>query len=128
MMATKKHNPGFIALVEQSKSRIQEMDVDEAALRLHKDVSIVFIDVREDHEFAIDSCAGAIHIGKGVIERDIEKRVPDKDQEMIVYCGGGYRSALVADALQTMGYRRVVSMIGGIRAWRTKQLAMNPPA
>ena len=127
-MATKKHNPGFIALVEQSKSRIQEMDVDEAALRLHKDVSIVFIDVREDREFAIDSCAGAIHIGKGVIERDIEKRVPDKDQEMIVYCGGGYRSALVADALQTMGYRRVVSMIGGIRAWRTKQLAMNPPA
>ena len=126
-MAAKKHNPGFITLVEQSKSRIQEMDVNEAALRLDKDVSIVFIDVREDHEFAIDSCAGAIHISKGVIERDIEKRVPDKDQEMIVYCGGGYRSALVADALQTMGYRRVASMIGGIRAWRAKQLAMNPP-
>jgi rhodanese-related sulfurtransferase len=126
-MSANKHNQGFMNIVNESRLRIEEIDVDEAYKRLKEDDSIVFIDVREDREFAIDSCAGAIHIGKGVIERDIEKNVPQKDRDMILYCGGGYRSALAADALRSMGYLRTVSMDGGIRAWRSKQFPMNTP-
>ncbi len=113
-----KHNPGFLQLVEQVKRRIQECSVAEVKTRLDRGESFHFIDIREDHEFAKDHVRGARHLGKGIIERDIESVVADKQDEIVLYCGGGFRSALAADALQQMGYQNVRSMEGGIRAWR----------
>jgi rhodanese-related sulfurtransferase len=113
-----KHNPGFLRLVDQARARVKECTVTDVKARLDRGEAVHFIDVREDNEFAKDHAKGARHLSKGIIERDIEAAIPDKQAEIILYCGGGYRSALAADALQQMGYTKVVSMDGGIRAWR----------
>lgn len=112
-----KHSPTYIKLVDDAKRRIPEISVEETRARLAREKGIVFIDVREDNEWEASHATGAIHIGKGIIERDIEKHVPDKNATLILYCGGGYRSALAADALRLMGYIKVYSMAGGWRAW-----------
>jgi rhodanese-related sulfurtransferase len=111
----KSHNPGFLNLVNDAKSRVKEIDIDQYR-KMSKD-GHVLIDVREDHEWTAGHAAGAIHLGKGIIERDIETKVPDKSATMVLYCGGGFRSALVADALQKMGYKNPISLDGGWRAW-----------
>lgn len=113
-----KHNPGFLKLVEQAKQRVKECSVVDVKGRLDRGEQFHFIDIREDHEFAQDHARGARHLGKGIIERDIESVILDKKGLIVLYCGGGYRSALAADALQQMGYENVMSMDGGIRAWR----------
>ncbi len=112
------HNPEFLKLVDAARARVKECSVTEAKTRLDRGEVAHFIDVREDHEFAKDHAKGARHVGKGVIERDIETLVPDKQVPILLYCGGGYRSALAADALTQMGYTNVTSMDGGIKAWR----------
>jgi rhodanese-related sulfurtransferase len=113
-----KHNPGFLKLVEQMKPRVKECSVADVKGRLDRGERFHLIDIREDHEFAQDHARGARHIGKGILERDIESVVPDKQDSIVLYCGGGYRSVLAADALRQMGYENVISMDGGIRAWR----------
>ena len=113
-----KHSEGFLKIVNDAKSRIKEVTVDETRERLGANRNGLLIDVREDHEWNAAHAAGAIHLGKGIIERDIETTVPDKATELILYCGGGYRSALVADVLQQMGYTNVFSMAGGWKAWK----------
>ena len=113
-----KHSPGFLAIVADARSRIKECVVGDVRARLDRGERLQFVDVREDREFAVDRAAGARHIGRGVLERDIEALIPDKNAAIVLYCGGGYRSALAADNLQKMGYTNVVSMDGGIRAWR----------
>ncbi|HKT35681.1 MAG TPA: rhodanese-like domain-containing protein [Nitrospira sp.] len=113
-----KHSPGFLKLVNAARARVKECSIAEAKARLDRGDVAHFLDVREDHEFAKDHAKGARHIGKGIIERDIETLVPDKHAAIVLYCGGGYRSALAADALTQMGYTNVTSMDGGIRAWR----------
>jgi rhodanese-related sulfurtransferase len=110
------HSPGFLKIVNDAKTRVKQTDVDGYKAMLAKGQTPVLVDVREDQEFAAGHAVGAVHIGKGVIERDIEVKVPDKDALLVLYCGGGYRSALAADALQTMGYRNVISLDGGWRA------------
>ena len=112
-----KHSPEFLKLVDDAKSRVREVSVDETRRKLETGKAKV-IDVREESEWAAGHARGAEHMGKGVIERDIEARVPDKNAELILYCGGGFRSALSADSLQKMGYRNVASMAGGWRAWQ----------
>ena len=114
-MAHKVHSPGFLALVDDAKRRVREVSVEEAAKAVGDTARL--IDVREDHEWSAGHAKGADHLGKGIIERDIETVVPDKDDEIILYCGGGYRAALAADALQKMGYTNVASVAGGWRAW-----------
>lgn len=116
MAAHKQHSPGFLALVNDAKTRVREVSVDEAVKAVNGG-SARLIDVREDSEWAEGHARGADHLGKGIIERDIEKVVPDKDAELILYCGGGYRAALAADNLQKMGYTNVASMAGGWRAY-----------
>jgi rhodanese-related sulfurtransferase len=113
-----KHSEGFLKIVNDSKSRIKEVTVDETRERLKENPDARLIDVREDNEWNTAHAAGAIHLGKGIIERDIEATAPDKATELILYCGGGYRSALAADVLQTMGYTNVFSMAGGWKAWK----------
>jgi rhodanese-related sulfurtransferase len=113
-----KHNPGFLQLVNAARARITETDPARVKARLDGGESFHFIDVREDAEYATDHAAGARHLGRGVLERDVEALIPDKDADIVLYCGGGFRSALAADSLQQMGYRRVASMDGGIKAWR----------
>ena len=113
-----KHSEGFLKIVNDAKSRIKEVTVAETRERLAANRSGLLIDVREDHEWNAAHAAGAIHLGKGIIERDIEKTIPDHAAEIILYCGGGYRSALAADALQQMGYKNVISMDGGWKRWR----------
>lgn len=113
-----KHSEGFLKLVNDAKSRIREISVEEARNRMRSNTSVRLIDVREDDEWRAGHAAGAEHIGKGIIERDIEEKVPDTAVELVLYCGGGFRSALVADVLQTMGYTNVYSMAGGWKAWR----------
>ena len=112
-----KHSPGFLKIVEDAKSRVREVTVEETRKRLENGKARL-IDVREDSEWEAGHALGAQHIGKGVIERDIEQKVPDKKSELILYCGGGFRSALSADNLQKMGYTNVLSMSGGWRAWQ----------
>jgi len=112
-----KHSPGFLKLVDDAKSRVREVSVDETRRKL-EDGKARLIDVREESEWEAGHARGAQHLGKGVIERDIEERVPDKKAELILYCGGGFRSALSADNLQKMGYTNVASMAGGWRAWQ----------
>jgi rhodanese-related sulfurtransferase len=113
-----KHSEGFLKLVNDAKSRIREVTVAETRSRLAADKSARLIDVREDNEWQAGHAAKAEHLGKGIIERDIETAVPDKGTKLILYCGGGYRSALAADALQQMGYTNVFSMAGGWKAWK----------
>jgi rhodanese-related sulfurtransferase len=115
---TMKHNAGFVKLVDAARVRVKECTTAEAKARLDRGELLHFVDVREDYEFAKDHAKGARHIGKGVIERDIETVIPNKAVTIILYCGGGYRSVLAADALQQMGYTDVWSMEGGIKAWR----------
>jgi rhodanese-related sulfurtransferase len=112
-----KHSPGFLKIVDDAKSRIREMTVDETRKKLEGGRARL-IDVREESEWEAGHALGAQHIGKGVMERDIEQKVPDKNTELILYCGGGFRSALSADNLQKMGYTNVASMSGGWRAWQ----------
>ena len=113
-----KHSEGFLKLVNDAKSRIREVSVDETRERMKANDNVRLIDVREDNEWEEAHAAGAEHLGKGIIERDIEAEVPDKATELILYCGGGYRSALAADVLQQMGYTNVYSMAGGWKAWK----------
>ena len=113
-----EHTEGFLKIVEDAKSRIREVTVEDARARLAADQSVRLIDVREDNEWAAGHAAGAEHLGKGIIERDIETRIPEKNTELILYCGGGYRSALATDVLQRMGYTKVYSMAGGWKAWK----------
>ena len=113
-----KHSEAFLRLVNDAKTRIKEVTVTETQDRMKQNPAMKLIDVREDNEWNSAHAAGSIHLGKGIIERDIETTVPDKATELILYCGGGYRSALAADALEKMGYTNVFSMAGGWKAWR----------
>jgi rhodanese-related sulfurtransferase len=115
-----QHPPRFLKIVDDARTRIRETDVDAIKTRMDRRDKFLLVDVREESEFAKDHLPGAIHMGKGVIERDIEQRVPELNKEMVLYCGGGFRSALAADNLQKMGYTNVISMDGGIRGWREK--------
>ncbi len=110
------HAKQFLSLVNEAKSRVKEITVEEARIRLATNPSAVLVDVREDGEWQAGHAAEAIHLGKGILERDIEKRFPEMDRELILYCGGGFRSALSADAAQKMGYTNVASLIGGFKA------------
>lgn len=113
-----KHSEGFLKLVNDAKSRIHEVTVEQTRKRMDADPSVKLLDVREDNEWQAGHAAKAKHLGKGIIERDIEQMVPEKSTELILYCGGGYRSALAADVLQQMGYTNVFSMAGGWKAWK----------
>lgn len=115
-----QHPPRFLKIVDDARQRVGEVSVDEVKQRVDRGQKFLLVDVREDSEWDKDHLPGAIHLGKGVIERDIEERVPDLNAPMILYCGGGYRSALAADNLQKMGYTNILSMDGGIRGWREK--------
>ncbi len=119
-----QHSPRFLHIVEDVKKRVKEVSIDEVKRRLDRGDKFVLVDVREESEYAKDHLPGAIHLGKGVIERDIEERVPDLGAPLVLYCGGGYRSALAADNLQKMGYTNVLSMDGGIRGWREKRFPL----
>jgi rhodanese-related sulfurtransferase len=122
-----KHNPGFLALVDEVRKNVRECTIADVKARLDRGDRFHFVDVREDDEFAVDRAAGARHIGRGVIERDIETLVPDRAAEIVLYCGGGFRSALAADNLRRMGYTNVWSMDGGIRAWREAGYPLETP-
>lgn len=115
-----QHSPRFLKIVQNAKQRVREVSVDDVKTKLDRGEKFVLVDVREESEWAKDHLPGAIHLGKGVIERDVEQRVPDLNAPLVLYCGGGYRSALAADNLQQMGYKNVLSMDGGIREWREK--------
>lgn len=117
-----QHSPRFLKIVDDTKKHIRELSVDEVKTKLDRGEKFVLVDVREESEYAKDHLPGAIHLGKGVIERDIEQRVPDTGAPVVLYCGGGFRSALAADNLQKMGYTNVFSMDGGVREWREKGL------
>jgi rhodanese-related sulfurtransferase len=112
------HSEGFLRVVNESKTRIRETTPEDVKRRLDAGEGFHLVDVREDSEWAAGRARGAVHIGKGVIERDVETMIPDKSATLVLYCGGGFRSALAADMLQRMGYTNVLSMDGGIRAWR----------
>jgi rhodanese-related sulfurtransferase len=114
------HAPGFLKLVEDAKTRIHELKVDQVKAKRDRGDKFLLVDVREESEWAKDHIPDALHLGKGIIERDIEARIPDHGAEIILYCGGGFRSALAADNLQRMGYKNVWSMDGGIRVWRER--------
>ncbi len=113
-----EHSEGFLKLVSAAKSRVRETTPEQVRQKQEANESFHLVDVREDSEWQKGHAAGAVHLGKGIIERDIEKAVPDRDSEIILYCGGGYRSALAADTLQQMGYTNVISMDGGWKRWR----------
>jgi len=115
-----QHPPRFLKIVDDAKTRIKETNVDTIKARLDRGEKFLLVDVREDNEYAKDHLPTAAHMGRGVIERDVEQKVPDLATEMVLYCGGGFRSALAADNLQKMGYTNVISMDGGIRDWREK--------
>ena len=115
-----QHSAGFLKVVNDAKTRIKETTVNEVKSRLDRGEKFLLVDVREESEYAKDHLPGAIHLGKGVIERDIEERVPDHAASLVLYCGGGFRSALAADNLQKMGYTQVLSMDGGVRDWRER--------
>jgi rhodanese-related sulfurtransferase len=112
------HSPAFLGLIESVHSDVRDVTVQQTLDRIRDNPSLHLVDVREDSEWAAGRVAGAIHLGKGVIERDIEAKIPDKDAEIILYCGGGFRSVLAADAIQKMGYTNVASMAGGWRDWK----------
>jgi rhodanese-related sulfurtransferase len=118
------HSPRFLHIVNTAKQRVREVTVDDVKQMLDDKADFLLIDVREDNEWAKDHLPAAVHLGKGIIERDVEQRVPDLATPLVLYCGGGFRSALAADALQRMGYTNVASMDGGIREWREKGLPL----
>ncbi len=122
----KQHNPGFLALVNDAKSRVREIDVNEYRRIREAGEAHVLVDVREESEWNAGHAAGAVHLSKGVIERDIETTLPDKSARLVLYCGGGFRSALSADALQKMGYQDVLSLDGGWRSYRDSGLPLEP--
>jgi rhodanese-related sulfurtransferase len=113
-----QHSEGFLKLVNAAKSRVKETTPEDVRKKQEASEAFHLVDVREDNEWNAAHAAGAIHLGKGIIERDIETAIPDHDAEIILYCGGGYRSALAADALQQMGYTNVISMDGGWKRWK----------
>src|SRR5436189_1308202 len=115
-----KHSPQFLKLVEDAKKRVKETTVADVKARLDRGDQFHLIDVREDGEWAKGHLPGAVHLGKGIIERDVEETIPDRAAPLVLYCGGGFRSALAADNLQKMGYTNVLSMDGGFREWREK--------
>ena len=119
-----QHSPRFLKIVEDTRKRIREVTIDEVKAKLDRREKFLLIDVREESEYAADHLPGAVHLGKGIIERDVEARVPDQNTPLVLYCGGGFRSALAADNLQKMGYTQVLSMDGGIRGWREKGFAL----
>ena len=119
-----QHSARFLRIVEDAKARVREVSIDDVKARLDRGDKFILVDVREESEYAKDHLPGAIHLGKGVIERDIEERVPELNTPVVLYCGGGYRSALAADNLQKMGYGNVLSMNGGIRGWREKHFPL----
>ena len=112
-----QHSPQFLKLVNDAKTRVKETNVSEVKRRMGSGEKFLLVDVREDHEWVKGHLPGAVHMGRGIIERDIETHIPDTGAKMILYCGGGFRSALVADNLQKMGYTNVESMDGGWRGW-----------
>jgi len=112
------HSPGFLKIVNDSKSRVRENTPEDVRQKQQAGDNFYFVDVREDNEWQKGHAAGAIHLGKGIIERDVEQVIPDHAAEIVLYCGGGYRSALAADALQQMGYTNVISMDGGWKRWK----------
>lgn len=116
------HAPGFLQIVNDAKKRIKECTVEDVQAWKREGRNFHFVDCREDNEWNAGRAQGAIHVGKGVIERDIEATIPDKSAEIVIYCGGGFRSALAVEALQKMGYQKAISMDGGIRAWRAAGL------
>ncbi len=119
-----EHSPGFLKVVTQERPYVKEITIEQARERLAKNPHLVLMDVREDQEWEKDHAAEAIHLGKGILERDLEKTVPDPEREIIMYCGGGYRSVLTASAAQKMGYRNVFSLIGGYKAMVQAQWPM----
>jgi rhodanese-related sulfurtransferase len=121
-MHPKSHSPAFLALVNDAKSRVQQIDIDQYKNMAASSDPPLLVDVREDNEWAAGHAAGAIHLGKGIIERDIESKVPDKSTKVVLYCGGGFRSALAADALSKMGYAHAISLDGGWRAIQSSGL------
>lgn len=120
-----KHSEGFLKLVDSCRSQIVETNCDEVNERLKRGETITLIDIREESEWNNGHIRGAIYLGKGIIERDIENLIPNKSQEIILYCGGGYRSAIAAKSLMDMNYTNVKSMDGGIRVWREKNYPTN---
>lgn len=121
-----QHSPGFLKLVNEAKRNVEELSVAEARARLAANPRIVLLDVREDHEWQTGHAAEAVHLGKGILERDLEKMYPDPGTEIIMYCGGGFRSALTADAARRMGYRNVYSLAGGYKAMVMAGWPMKP--
>jgi len=121
-----QHAPRFLQLVNDARQRVKETTVDDIKARLDRGEKLILIDVREESEFARDHLPGAVHMGKGTIERDIEARVPDTGAPLVLYCGGGFRSALSADNLQKMGYTNVISMDGGYKVWRQRGYPLAP--
>jgi rhodanese-related sulfurtransferase len=119
-----QHNPGFLKLVDDAKSRVRQIDIEGYKKMVASGEKHVLVDTREDNEFAASHVAGAVHLSRGTIERDIETRYPDKATEMVLYCGGGFRSALAADSLQKMGYTNVISLDGGWRALKDSGLPL----
>ena len=113
----KKHNQAFLDLVNDAKSRVREMNIDKYKQLKNAGEDHILVDVREDSEWTAGHAAGALHLGKGVIERDVEAKIPERDKKLVLYCGGGFRSALAADNLQKMGYTNVISLDGGWRAY-----------
>ena len=122
-----KHSPRFLAIVDDAKSRIRETTVEAVGRELASGADFTLVDTREDSEWDLAHAAGATHLGKGVIERDVERYLPDVNTKIVLYCAGGYRSALAADALQKMGYRNVYSLAGGWRAWNKAGLPVQRP-
>src|SRR5450631_3019361 len=121
----KGHNPGFLKLVDDAKLRVKEVTIDEYKAMPRE--GHILVDVREDNEWSAGHAKGAVHLSKGTIERDVETQVPDKSQTLVLYCGGGFRSALAGDALQQMGYQNVISLDGGWRAWNQAGLPVEKP-
>ena len=119
-----QHSARFLRIVEDAKKRVRETSIDDVKARLDRGDRFLLIDVREESEYAKDHLPNAIHLGRGIIERDIEESVPELSTPLVLYCGGGYRSALAADNLQKMGYTNVLSMDGGIRGWREKHFPL----
>lgn len=117
-----QHSERFLRIVDHAKRRIREITVEQVRADQNEGVDFVLVDTREESEWARGRAAGAIHLGKGVIERDVEAKIPELDRRIVLYCGGGYRSALAADALQQMGYTNVFSLAGGWRAWNQAQM------
>jgi len=122
---THEHSPRFLRIAEDARSRVKEISLEDVKAKLDRGETFLLVDVREESEYAADHLPGAVHLGKGIIERDIENRVPDPATPLVLYCGGGFRSAMAADNLQKMGYTNVLSMQGGIRGWRGRAFPLS---